>query len=112
MSAINISNFTIEPVYYGMNATEFFSRKLTISECKTACLVNHIEFNYWGVYYIIMPLIICLLIYIVHLAMNSRIEGRMYLTPAVPFMVILALLVIFLYWFVHVKDAYLAVLSP
>lgn len=86
--------------YYGLNATDFFGRKIAWDECRMWCLDQHITFNYQGVYWFIIPLLVLLGTWIVYLMFIESKEEKPDFKPIIPYIAIFIMLAMFMTWFV------------
>lgn len=114
LTPMDLHNFTIPVQYYGMNATDFFGGKITWPDCRLWAMTQHIEFNYWGIYHIIMPLILVLTFFIFWLFLKEWAESkekRDYL-PIMPYILVLVTLLLFMFWYNGIKAEYLAMVVP
>jgi hypothetical protein len=92
--------------YYGMNASDFFSRKITWDECRMQCVYESFNRSYAGVYWIIIPAavmtIACFGYFIMRSYDSSLDEKQIAVCNLSIFwlMVLLFVLAVFLSWFV------------
>jgi hypothetical protein len=102
ISPMNLTNFPIPVQYYGLNASDFFGGKVTWPDCRAYCIAQHFSFNYWGIYKLIMPLMICLMIFIVlyYISEVKKPESERNLLALWPYIIILLWLGLFMLWYV------------